>query len=92
MLAQLRRMTERIARRLAELHRKADQLHCAHRGMLIVDDIVVGQHLRIVGQVGDAVHEGIDEVSAGFERLHPLLARPSDEDLVEDRDRELAGC
>src|SRR5579885_3692039 len=41
-LAQFRRMAARICRRLAEPDRKADQLHRAQPGMLVIDNIFVG--------------------------------------------------
>src|SRR5579864_1415242 len=47
--AQLRRMTPRIGGRLAELDRKADELHSAQSRMLVVNHVIVGQYLRIVG-------------------------------------------
>ncbi len=49
-------------------------------------DVVVGLHLRVVGQLVDAVDDGEDEVTTGAQNLHPLGARLGGEDGVEDLD------
>src|SRR5713226_5186252 len=53
MLAELGCDPARLARRSAESYRHPEHLHRAAPRMLVVDDVTIGDHLRIVGQLGD---------------------------------------
>lgn len=53
------------ARRFPQAHRNADNLRLTEMRMLEIDDVVVGAHLRVVGEIVDAVDDGEDEIPTG---------------------------
>ena len=53
----------------------ADDLHRSPGGMNVRNHIVIGQHLWIVRQVVNRIHDRVDEVATVFEDQHPLIAR-----------------
>ena len=55
--------------------------------MIVIDYIIVGPDLRIVGQIGHRIDDCIDEVAAALEDSHPFVARPRRKHLVEYRDQ-----
>jgi hypothetical protein len=55
-----------------------------------VADVLVRDHLRVVGQVVQAVHDREDEVAALAQDVEPLGARLRREHRVEDLDQRSA--
>src|SRR5262249_11361467 len=74
----------------AEDDRVADDLDRSPGRMVVVDDVIVSEHLLVFGQLVDAVGARIDGSSAGFEDTHPLVPWLGGEDLVKNADKFLA--
>ena len=59
--------------------------------MIVVYNVLVSDHLRIIRQVRDTVDHGVDEIpTALLECLHPVVTRFRGESFVEDRDEVLS--
>ena len=71
MFAKFRGRTFGIARGFAQADRNADQLRFADAGMIVIDNILVGEHLFVSGQVRNIVDHSVNEIAPLLERFHP---------------------
>ena len=63
------------ARGFAETDGHADDFTGSPDWMVVVDDIVVGNHLRIIWQFVDAIDHSVNKIAAVFKNLHPFITR-----------------
>src|SRR5262245_23230459 len=82
MLAEFRRWPFGVGRRFTVDDRMAYDFSRPPARMFVVYYVVIREHLGITWQVIDAVDNRVNEISAGFENLHPFITWFGSEDII----------